>query len=391
MKRVCEPITLFTLLLGSMLLFSAGCGSGGDKPVKETSSIQNAELADDDDFKISGKGPHPKAVPVEEEYEFGVMEVGETLKHTFEIKNEGAAPLKLKKGPTSCKCTLSELAQNEIPPGESATIELEWHPLKVNDTFQQRATIKTNDPNRKEVKLYIRGKVQQIVMLQPLNRWNLGAISETEVTTVTGHIYSAILEDFNITKLSVPSESITLSQRPFNEEEKNEYEAKSGYTIQVEVDPNVEVGQFDYPVTIQTDIKDGKTFTVNLSGHRNGPLSVIPPPGVTWFEESMGARLPEFSAAEGKKVTFTVYITGLSPTEEMKLENVDAEPDFIKVLLKKDEKHRGKTRQKYVLTFDIPAGSPPQQRLQKNSAKIILHTTHPEMKKIKFFLSFLSV
>src|SRR5579872_2905137 len=56
---------------------------------------------------VSKTGPYPKAVIEETEFEFGRMEVGEERSHAFIIRNEGEAPLLLKKGKTTCKCTMS--------------------------------------------------------------------------------------------------------------------------------------------------------------------------------------------------------------------------------------------------------------------------------------------
>ncbi len=55
-------------------------------------------------------------------YEFGVMELYETGKHEFVFKNTGEAPLVLQKGSTTCKCTLSQLEDCSIQPGEERVV-----------------------------------------------------------------------------------------------------------------------------------------------------------------------------------------------------------------------------------------------------------------------------
>src|SRR4051812_32552624 len=49
----------------------------------------------------------PRAVAEEAKYNFGTMQRGTSKSHDFVIKNVGEAPLKLRAGTTSCKCTLS--------------------------------------------------------------------------------------------------------------------------------------------------------------------------------------------------------------------------------------------------------------------------------------------
>src|SRR5688572_22921904 len=79
----------------------------------------------------------PQAVTDETEFDFGVMDPLTMGSHVFVIRNAGDAPLRLQAGPTSCKCTLSNVAQNEIPPGGSGEVRLEWNSGRKLPHFQQ--------------------------------------------------------------------------------------------------------------------------------------------------------------------------------------------------------------------------------------------------------------
>src|SRR5262245_43679246 len=71
-------------------------------------------------------GPQPVARVDRVEYDFGEMERFAKGRHSFTFTNKGQYPLKLALGDTTCKCTLSKLAEDEIPPGKSAEVTLEW-------------------------------------------------------------------------------------------------------------------------------------------------------------------------------------------------------------------------------------------------------------------------
>src|SRR5262245_20541071 len=71
---------------------------------------------------LSETGPYPKTVIDRTEFDFGRMEVGDEESHEFTIRNEGEAPLVLKKGPTTCLCTISDIPNNTVEPGKSATV-----------------------------------------------------------------------------------------------------------------------------------------------------------------------------------------------------------------------------------------------------------------------------
>ena len=84
---------------------------------------------------VADKPPYPKARTGERVYEFGSMGVDEEKKHTFHVENRGQVPLLIAKGPTNCKCTISNISQSTIPPGGSAEVEMSWTPREVTPTF----------------------------------------------------------------------------------------------------------------------------------------------------------------------------------------------------------------------------------------------------------------
>ena len=80
------------------------------------------------------------------EFDFGSMDFESKGRHDFTFTNVGQAPLTLTAGGTSCRCTLSELGEEEIPPGGSAKVTLTWKPAEKPGPYQQTAKILTNDP-----------------------------------------------------------------------------------------------------------------------------------------------------------------------------------------------------------------------------------------------------
>ena len=209
--------------------------------------------------EVSATGPYPKAVLDETEFAFGAMEAGEERTHMFVVRNEGEAPLKLVKGTTTCKCTLSELAQGEVPPGESAEIELTWKPVAESTMFRQVANILTNDPKRTKIELTVSGTVDAKFHFSPADTWHLHEINESEPTPFTGSIYSTVLDKFQITDLKVDSPFATVKSEPLEAEVLKELHAQSGYSIALEIRPDIPVGEFRFPLIVQTDIRGRKT------------------------------------------------------------------------------------------------------------------------------------
>src|SRR5687768_2149304 len=112
--------------------------------------------------------PHGQAEVVgPETHNFGFMEQDRKGSHTFEIRNIGNAPLKLAKGATTCKCTLSTLENDTVQPGKSAKIELEWTASGHETNFRHSATIRTSDPGRQYIQLTIEGRVSRSHKIVP--------------------------------------------------------------------------------------------------------------------------------------------------------------------------------------------------------------------------------
>ena len=100
-------------------------------------------------------------------YEFGSMQRGTSKSHEFVIRNEGDAPLILRAGTTTCKCTLSEVGEEPIPPGGSTQVKVQWSAKSDNGPFRQTANIQTNDPLHSTVELTIDGTIMSASGVEP--------------------------------------------------------------------------------------------------------------------------------------------------------------------------------------------------------------------------------
>src|SRR5688572_26118142 len=75
---------------------------------------------------------------------------GETDRHAegeYELmcRNEGKTPSGLKKGQTTCKCTMSEMKNGRLRPGESQPSKLTWTAKTGESDFSQSAEIITEN------------------------------------------------------------------------------------------------------------------------------------------------------------------------------------------------------------------------------------------------------
>src|SRR3990170_2534374 len=101
------------------------------------------------------------------DFNFGTMQQGRRRSHTFVFKNVGAAPLTLRVGKPTCKCTVGSVTEGPIPAGGSGTVTLEWTALTGSGPFRQSAPVYTNDPLNSTIELVIHGEVTEAEGIEP--------------------------------------------------------------------------------------------------------------------------------------------------------------------------------------------------------------------------------
>ncbi len=125
------------LILGLLVLclgFTA-CNSGGageEKPAEEVTTdatLPNAnevrdavnEAIPDDTINVA------KMVFTEETFDYGTVDAGEVVEHSFKFKNEGVAPLTITKAKSTCGCTVPDYPKEPIAPGATGEIKVRFN------------------------------------------------------------------------------------------------------------------------------------------------------------------------------------------------------------------------------------------------------------------------
>ena len=388
-----STVVVALVLAGALLTGVVWLGQSGNSALPVIGGETPATKPADDPSEplpIAATGPYPKVVVDEEEHDFGIMAVDEERRYKFVVRNEGEAPLKLKKGESTCKCTLSELAQQEIPPGGSAEIELAWTPKSSDAEFRQTAFVWTNDPEQKQIKLSVHGRVVQLVELRP-GIWELGTISEGIPSSVSGTIHSSAVEDLELTSIETSSPLITATHTKLSESDLQELDpdAKAGYRLEVTVVPEMPIGSIKETVTLHVEADGSKTFPIEVRGTRSGPLRFLKMPGYEWYPESLAMSFGRFRASEGRKGNVLLIVHAMEG-KAFEFTDVQVDPEFLKVSLQPNVPGDTGERQAYTVSIEVPAGSPPMSRVRKQSGKIRVQTNHPEAPEIRMHAEFIS-
>lgn len=98
-------------------------------------------------------------------FDFGEVEYGEILEHSFQVKNIGKKVLEIQRIATSCACTSATINEEQIKPNEQAELTVKYDTGAMSGPHgqgkQERIIyIKTNDPLNPQIEITINAHVR---------------------------------------------------------------------------------------------------------------------------------------------------------------------------------------------------------------------------------------
>lgn len=371
---------------------------GGIYWVSTGSSNSSNVVGNDDPLAPSPTGPHPKVVVDEPMYDFGRMVLGGSGKHTFVIKNEGQAELRLGEPEMTCQCTVAEDAPESIPPGGTAEITLAYEPTSATEMFDKGAVIRTNDPENPELRLAILGVVDQSIVMEPTGVWQIGDVSGGDKVSVTGYIFSRVLDDLEVSSWKAKNPALKVETSAMTDEARSARGARSGVKVDVSLDQSIPVGKFEDEFTLTVQAKgqeEPESHTVKIEGTRLGPIQVLPMPGTQWNPVSMGVNLGRFPAAKGASASVMLFVGAMPEGETFAMESFESSVEGITVSMEpmsgeSSNSDEPTKRQRFKMTFSATPGIAPQTRRSADAAKVTVKTNHPEASEVHFQVHFIS-
>lgn len=333
----------------------------------------------------------PRAVVVGgPEHHFGTMEQHSIGKHDFVIRNVGTAPLRLRVASTTCKCTMGKVGNDDLQPGESTKVHLEWEAKEFSLQYSQAAEIQTNDPDYPVIRLIIEGIVDQRVTVAP-EMIALPRLSSSDTTSTTIHVFTVKKPDFKVTGFEMldkkTREFFDVKTRSVTPQELRSHpRSNGGIAVVVSVKPGMPNGRFRQTLRLTTNDLP-KQIEVPIEGNVISDVSVVG--GAKYDSKSNVYRFGILKSEEKAEAELLVLIKGKDRDKvKLSIGSVDPE-DVVKVALGKP-----KTRGRVVavpLKVSIPPGSPSTNRYGSRQGKygqIVIETTHPNVKRVVVYLKF---
>jgi hypothetical protein len=239
------------VLLGGGAVFAVslkGYHFGISDPDRQKLDQRSAMLRADAAAMLDGKPrTSAKAVTPQTIHHFGWMDPSSQGSHAFVFRNEGAAVLKLTKGETSCKCTVSSFDNATIEPGGQTEIEVTWNTgSKPLERFEQSIKVQTSDPQRPEIELKVQGSVRGVLAISS-ESLGFGELSLDKPATTQLTVYSQLWPSFEISELQISGDVQGLVQvetKPLAEGLLKKLHATSGYEVTATLPAGAVSGRF---------------------------------------------------------------------------------------------------------------------------------------------------
>lgn len=141
----------------------------------------------------------PKLVLKNQEVDLGTVYNGAIVKARLALTNGGTDRLVIQSIRTSCGCTTVKQPKEDLKPGESDTLEVEFDSAGFRGPVTKYVHIETNDPANQYVSVTLKTMVKEV--LEPVNKFSLLWFGDLAVGKESTLTYS--LRNISDSKVSI--------------------------------------------------------------------------------------------------------------------------------------------------------------------------------------------
>ena len=387
---------LVALLLGVGLglgqtLLELSDAEGGFDPYCSAS-----EASADGGPKVVAIGDYIETAGSTVTHNFDVMERNTKGSHTFTLVNQGSAPLELTLTLLTCKCTSTNLKENELiilAPSEELSLPLEWTPKEYSPTFRQSAEFTTNDPDNPKLHLVIEGRVTMSQRPDPMEI-TFADVPINEERIVELRIFAYASDDLKYIEHTFSQAAtekyfaVEVETIP-TDELKHEPGAKSGLLVLVTKSADLPIGPFQQTLEFRTNISSD-SIKVPIRGKVIGDIYIHTQ--ATFDQVNNLLLLPNIKKGERHRAVLQIRVSGQYKDEvELSIDKETLDPRGTLVASWRPTIRSKDGPTIFPLVVEIPSDSEVVSRLgptRKDFGKIVVNTTHPDAKQIVIYVRF---
>jgi hypothetical protein len=336
------------------------------------------------------QGPAPRVEAPETKHAFGTVGTGATGSYGFVVRNTGDGPLTLRKGATSCTCTVSDFDSAEggspesakvVASGSETTIRVQWKGKPPGGPFRQQATILTDDPRRPEVVFTVEGTVVPTWRAKP-DLLAVPRVSASAGERVTADVFTYGTEPPVVGEATLDDDKlaqfVSLATSPLSAEEiAAEEGATGGFRVAVDLKPGLPIGPIKRMIRVSFTMPEPLVAEIPLEGTVGGDL-VLAGPG--WDSSRQALLLGTVSGKTGLRTR--VFLTAKGPHRESVRPTVrEVIPEALEVTVGEGSPIGTGGAVRIPIDIVIQPGSRAVNHLcsqQGPAGRIVLATGHPD-------------
>ena len=368
-KRI--AVVVLVLLVGAGAICAVHLSSGSATAEKEGREREPAATGS------------PRVVVETEEHDFGDLKHQEQVSHTFRVFNQGDAPLRLQRGPTTCKCTMSTLPEQDILPGQGAEIALTSKVIERRGFFSHSATIYTNDPRRPVLTFKIIGAIRETLAAKP-NEVTLAGTLAGKVFDVL--VFSQIWDQMKIAAVESKIDGLTWEELPPEPKSLRENSATAARRLRFVLPESLSEAEIHQTLVVKAAHPEQPEAVAEAAVELRGESRRDE---VGLFGDKMYTgrimRLGTLVRGKGAKETLVLKFRGQD--RPVQIREICAKPDFVHVSVKPfqpDQPDNGLFR----IDVVIPPETPACDYMGVRMGEILIETDHPTRPTVKFQIEF---
>ena len=150
--------------------------------------------------------PQSRSQPVEVSHDFGVVKTGDTVVHTFQIRNSTDAEWAIDEITPSCACAIARVSSRHVNPGDHLEVEVALSAGQRVMDSERRVDIKLESESTPHIRLLLKAKVRTDLTIWP-RTLDFGFVPEGRIERVSN---AALVSNYS----SDEFEGLTVEETP---------------------------------------------------------------------------------------------------------------------------------------------------------------------------------
>jgi copper(I)-binding protein len=192
-------------------------------------------------------------------HNFGTLIQGKKLDHSFTIKNNGDAPLKISHIRPACGCTAVNASSPVVNPGKTSEIKISFNSASFFGNVSKTVAVESNDPVTPLLTLTLTGNIVEEVSVKP-KQLNLGQVKPEVAAANFITVENRSNKPLKLTSVKSPMPQLVIKT------DKTQIKPGESARISVTVTPRQEDRMLSGYITISTDNPDKQEIMVPVYG-----------------------------------------------------------------------------------------------------------------------------